>query len=518
MCRHVRLTENLGGNQALCGIAEDTGDRVGIEWATAAGSGHDLKADLLEAVEDTLACLLLALTLDGRDVERLRAHRRPADHQGGARCDTGNVAADAVRVLAVDHALRGHGTESPDNVVEHLVLEREQALFLLDHPVVTTDALVSTLLDRQAGRLSAGEVDVSGNSVTGLVHRHRAALHRDVLRATRGTGVKRRDGLDEVVPTETDAARVMGNRQRHRDRLFDHRGRVAAHDPGDLVTPHGRVELRIVGDFPYVEVEDVESILLARRPEPHVTAHSTRANEGGVETIDGHVGRADEVDLIVAWPCGGPAKTCVAVLGRLTPDAPGDERGEVDGRHENDQRHHEAVCVDDIRDCCGHCDRQQHEPNRRDARGQFADFAGNDERRIEQRVELARECPLHPWRVVDPVHDDEQLIQRHPAAHSAHAAREHEVDDACHPELESRDSHGLRCPRLEQAIAPRARLDDEVARGVARAERSEEEQLLSVARHQGLEGLSAGTERLPAHPDGVNLVDEDDALSAPFAG
>ena len=95
----------------LAGSPSTPGDRVGLERTAAARPRHDLQPDLLEAVEHLLARLLLGLADPRRDVERLRAHRGAADHQRRPRRHAGDVAADAVRVLAVDDALRCHRAE-----------------------------------------------------------------------------------------------------------------------------------------------------------------------------------------------------------------------------------------------------------------------------------------------------------------------------------------------------------------------------------------------------------------------
>ena len=96
---------------------------------------------------------------------------------------------------------------------------------------------------------------------------------------------------------------------------------------------------------------------LRRRPEPDVPAHPARADQRRVEPVDRHVRGADEVDLVVARP---------------------------------GSRHPEL---------------------------HLADRPRHDERRVEQRVELARETAPHERRVVDAVHHDEQLVERHAAAH-----------------------------------------------------------------------------------------------------
>jgi hypothetical protein len=226
------------------------------------------------------------------------------------------------------------------------------------------------------------------------------------------------------------------------------------------VAPIGQVELRVVGHLPDVQLEDVEPIVLGRCPEPDVAAHASRPDERGIEAVDGHVCRADEVDLVIPRPCG------------------------------------------------------------RQAQSRAADPARDDEARVEHRVQLARERAPHPRRVVDSVHDDEELVEGEPTAHSTHRAGEHEVVELAEPCVHAaRHTVGNRGALLEQAVAPRPRLDDQVAGGVAGAPRAVEEEVLDVgAVRQRDEPLGPRAERLPSHADGIDLVDEHDALSAPLAG
>ena len=186
---------------------------------------------------------------------------------------------------------------------EHLVLERRTALFLLDHPVVAADALVAALLDREPRRLAPGQVDVAGDRVAGLVDRDRAALHRDVLEPIAVPASSVVTASTRSSQSNAGAAGVVRDRQRHRDRLLDHRRRVAAHDPRDLVAARRASRARrSCDDLPDVEVEDVEPILLGRRPEPDVAAHATRPDQRRIEPVDRDVRGADEVDLVVSRP------------------------------------------------------------------------------------------------------------------------------------------------------------------------------------------------------------------------
>ncbi len=101
--------------------------------------------------------------------------------------------------------------------------------------------------------------------------------------------------------------------------------------------------------------------------------------------------------------------------------------------------------------------------------------------RVENRFVLFVKNSLEERRVVDAVHHDEQLVEREPAAH-AHPAREHEVRDAARAARDSRSAPAA-CGRAlrEQAVAPGAGLEDQVAGRVERAVRAEEE----VARRFG---------------------------------
>ena len=216
-----------------------------------------------------------------------------------------------------------------------------------------------------------------------------------------------------------------------------------------------RVEVGLVRDLGDVEVEDVEPVLLRRRAEPDVAAHPAGADQGRVEPVERHVGRADEVDLVAAR------------AGRRQPQ------------------------------------RDLAEPPRHDVGG------------VEERVEPAREDALGERRVVDPVHDDEQLVQGEPAA-LAHAG-EGEVEDRAEPRLQPGRSQPLRRPLLEHPLAPAPRLEDQVAAAGERAVRAEEEVVGDVRRREAADRRAAA-ERLAAHADRVDLVDEDDALAAPLAG
>src|SRR6187200_1510611 len=133
-----------------------------------------------------------------------------------------------------------------------------------------------------------------------LMNGNGAALLRDVLDADCGTGLESGHCLDEVVPGQRLPTRMVGDRERHRRDLLEHCRRVPVRDARDLLALRRLIELRVVGDFAEVEVEDVEAVLLRRRPEPDVTAHAAWPRERRVETVDGHVRGADEVDLLAA--------------------------------------------------------------------------------------------------------------------------------------------------------------------------------------------------------------------------
>ena len=111
-------------------------------------------------------------------------------------------------------------------------------------------------------------------------------------------------------------------------------------------------------------------------------------------------------------------------------------------------------------------------------------------------------------RVVDAVHHDQQLVERELAA-----AAHHPAGDALVRRSAGRnDGYGTRLGRAlrEELVAPGARLEDHVAARVERAVRPEEEEVLERRwRHRRGDARAA-----PA--DGVDLVDEDDALAAPF--
>src|SRR5262245_38736889 len=134
-----------------------------------------------------------------------------------------------------------------------------------------------------------------------LMNGNGTALLRDVLDADCGTGLESGHCFDEVVPGQRLPTRMVGDGERHRRDLLEHRRRVPVRDARDLLAPRRLVELRVVGDLAEVEVEDVEAVLLRRCPEPDVTAHAARPRERRVEPVDGDVRRADEIDLLAAW-------------------------------------------------------------------------------------------------------------------------------------------------------------------------------------------------------------------------
>src|SRR4029079_26387 len=288
-----------------------------------------------------------------------------------------------------------------------------------------------------------------------LMNGNGAALLRDVLDADCGTGLESGHGFDEVVPGPRLATRVVGDREGHRRDLLEHRRCVPVRDARDLLALRRLIELHVVGDLAEVQVEDIEAVLLRRRPEPDVTAHPARPRERRVEAVDRDVRGADEVDLLAA---------------RL--------RG-------------------------------------LDAQGAPHQATRDDVDAVEQRVRLVREELLEEGRVVDAVHDDEQLVERERAG--AHPAREHEVHDVVHALRERGRAWRLRRALGEETVAPLAILEDEVAARVERAERPVEEVVVHVRRPGAApEAAEPGVERLPAHADGVDLVDEDDALAAPL--
>ena len=218
----------------------------------------------------------------------------------------------------------------------------------------------------------------------------------------------------------------------------------------------GSSRSRIVRDLAEVEVEDVLAVVLRRRAEVDVAAHAARARERRIEPVHRDVRGADEVDLLAARP-----------------------------RAWNAER-------------------------------DLADAARHDIRRVEQGVDAVRQDAAHERRAVDAVHHHEQLVQgelaaaHHPAHHPAGELVDDPVDDRVRP--------ARRRALLEQPVAPPPGLDDQVARRVLRAPRAVEREVADVAPRVRIGGGRHLLQRLAAHPDGVDLVDEDDALAAPFAG
>src|SRR5262249_20777569 len=150
VCGDIRLADELGGESPLVPIPEHGCNGILAERTAAAGAVHDLKADLLEALEHPLPRLLLALSAVRLHLERLRARGRRADHVRSLRGDTLHVSAHAVRVLAVEDPFRRHRPERPDEARELLAAEAAEALFLLECLMVAEGAAAHA--DREPGR------------------------------------------------------------------------------------------------------------------------------------------------------------------------------------------------------------------------------------------------------------------------------------------------------------------------------------------------------------------------------
>ena len=124
----------------------------------------------------------------------------PTMHAAAAVTDE-EVAADAVRVLAVEDALGRHRAEAPDDQADLLAAETAEALLLLERLVVAERAAAHA--DRQARRLAALHVDVAGDRVTGFVDRDRARLAGHVVDADRGARLERRPSPRRGAATRT---------------------------------------------------------------------------------------------------------------------------------------------------------------------------------------------------------------------------------------------------------------------------------------------------------------------------
>ena len=130
------------------------------------------------------------------------------------------------------------------------------------------------------------------------------------------------------------------------------------------------------------------------------------------------------------------------------------------------------------------------------------DLARHEVHRVQERVQAVGDDALGHRRVVDAVHHHEQRVERQPAA--AHARDHHLLDRPRELLVERRVRvAALGLALAEHLLAPRRVLDDDVVREVLEA-------------GLGPVGEAAAAERLPAHADRVDLVDEDDALAAPL--
>ena len=290
------------------------------------------------------------------DVDALGAHRPEPDHRRRDRGRASDVAADALAVLAVEDVLGRHRAESHRQAAHPAAAEAIEALLLLHALVVPERA--AALADRQPRREHVLlHVDVAGGGVSRLVDGDRSRLLLDVVDVLGGAGLDGRHRLDDVEPAEPPAALGVGDRERHRAALLDHRRRVPVRDPRELITAPVGVEVRLVIDLVEVEVEDVGAIVLGRSAEPDVASHPARPGQRRIEHLDRDVARADEVNLLGARP-----------------------------RRREPQRH-------------------------------LSDLARDHEHRVEERVEPVGEELPHHRRLVDPVHHDQQLVQRLAAAH-----------------------------------------------------------------------------------------------------
>ena len=114
--------------------------------------------------------------------------------------------------------------------------------------------------DGDPGRLGALHEDVRGG-VAGLVDRDRLVSSGTYSTLTAVPDSTVVIALDDVVPAEALAA-GMGERERHRADLLDHRRAVAQGDPRQLVAALLAIEVLVVRDLRDVEVEDVPAVAL----------------------------------------------------------------------------------------------------------------------------------------------------------------------------------------------------------------------------------------------------------------
>ena len=199
-----------------------------------------------------------------------------------------------------------------------------------------------------------------------------------------------------------------------------------------------------------------------------------------------------EVEDVLAILFGGGAEPDV------TAHAPRTRQGRVEDVHGHVRR------ADEV-------DLRTQRPRRRQPQPHTAGAARDHVDGVEERVDAVGDEATHERRVVDAVHHHEQLVQRElplPAHHPGQDSLVHEVADPRQPGRVRRSP--LRCALLEHVLAPRAALHDQVAARVDCPVRPVERRL-RIERPRVLP-----LQRLPAHPDGVDLVDEDDALAAPL--
>jgi len=136
--------------------------------------------------------------------------------------------------------------------------------------------------------------------------------------------------LPQVLPDEGAAAVLEGIHQRQRQRLLDHRRRIARRNPGELVPPLRGVEQGIVLLLVEVEGGDVLARFAGRHPEGDLAAEPARAGDRLVEDLR-PVGRAHEEEVVAGRREGRDAELEPAAVGA---DLARDEEpveGDVDG-------------------------------------------------------------------------------------------------------------------------------------------------------------------------------------------
>ena len=155
----------------------------------------------------------------------------------------------------------------------------------------------AALADAETDRFHVRDEEAVGNRMPNLMAGHGQRLLLRVLDGLGQAGLDVGHGLTQIVPDEAFTSVLEGVHQRHRQRLLDHRRRVALGDAGELLAHLRIVQSLVVADPGEVEVGDVLAVLEIRHLEDDLAAEPPRTRDGLVQHLR-PVGRAHEEDVV----------------------------------------------------------------------------------------------------------------------------------------------------------------------------------------------------------------------------